>query len=416
MTPPRFLVLCAALLASALVPAAAQASFPGANGPIAFEDVRDECCLFTIAPSGGAASYIAGTAASIDPAISPDGRSVAFSSGRDLWIAGVDGSGARAVTSGGNNDQHAAWSPDGKQLVFTRAAEDDLFVVGTDGSGLRNLTGDGGTAQEYEPSWSPDGTTIAFARGTSAGQGSIYVIPAGGGGSTNITPEDPTPPTCDPDFFRASKEPSWSPDGTRIAFTGPSLCPGGSGPKNYGTDIWLMAPNGGGKTNITNNDGPSEAEPHWSPDGAEIAFTSDAEEREGNSDLMAMNADGSAMRKIVDREIKGEDIDWGPAPPARVVPVRLTAKSKALSGRRVRTTGKLVLPAGTATCSGRVRVTVRKGSRKAGSRTVKLTAGCRYSARVRTKRARGKVKVSAAFLGTPAVAPKKARSRSIRLR
>ena len=414
MTTTRFFALCLALLAGALVPSTAQAAFPGANGPIVFEDVRNECCLFTIGAGGGAPSYIAGTTASIDPAISPDGRSVAFSYNRNIVIAGLDGSGRREVTSGGNNDQGVAWSPDGTQLVFTRADADDLFVVGTDGSGLRNLTGDGGNGQEYEPAWSPDGSTIAYERGTSAGQGSIYTIPAGGGGATNITPEQPTPPTCDPDFFTHSSEPSWSPDGSRIAFTGPSLCPGG-GPKNYGDDIWVMAPNGSGKTNITNNDGPSENEPHWSPDGTQIAFTSDAEEIEGNSDLMVMDAGGGGMRKVVDREIKGEDIDWGPAPAARVVPTRLTAKAKGLSRRRVRVTGKLVLPGGAA-CAGRVKVTVRKGSRRLGSKTAKVTAGCRYKAVVRVKRSRGTGTVLAAFRGTSAIAPKKARKTRVRLR
>ena len=414
MTTTRFLVLCGALLLSAVAPSAAHAAFGGVNGPIAFEDVRSECCLFTVGPAGGAPAFIAGTTASQDPAISPDGRSVAFSYGRDIWIAGVDGSGAHAVTTGGNNDQGASWSPDGKALVFSRVAEDDLFVVGADGTKLRNLTGDGGTTQEYEPAWSPDGSTIAFQHDTSAGQGSIYVIPAAGGTATNITPESPTPPTCEPDFFTHSSDPSWSPDGTRIAFTGPSICPGG-GERNYGTEIWLMAPNGGGKTLITNNDGPSESEPHWSPDGTQIAVLSDAEEREGNGDVFAMGADGSGQRKVIDREVKGGDIDWGPAPAPRVVPKRLTTTFKALRGRRVRATGKLVLPAGAGDCVGRVRVTVRKGKRKVGSRAVRLRPSCRYAVTVRVKRA-GAVKVTAAYLGTSGVAPKKARTRRVRLR
>ena len=48
------------------------------------------------------------------------------------------------------------------KLVFRRVANDDLYVVSLDGSGLRNLTNDGGTGQENEPAWSPDGSRIAF--------------------------------------------------------------------------------------------------------------------------------------------------------------------------------------------------------------------------------------------------------------
>jgi len=199
--------------------------------------------------------------------------------------------------------------------VFRRVAGDDLFVVNVDGSGLRNLTNDGGASQEYEPAWSPDGTKIAYQLDKSSGQGSIYSIGVNGDNPTNLTPEDPTPPTCDPDHFRRSRDPSWSPDGSLIAFTGSPVCDGSTA--QIGTDIWLMSPNGGGKVDITPNDGISEAEPHWSPDGSRIAFISDQEENEGPGDVFVMAPNGSGRVKAIDREIKGEDIDWGPVTPPR---------------------------------------------------------------------------------------------------
>ncbi len=203
-------------------------------------------------------------------------------------------------------------TPDGTKIVFSRVASEDLFVVNVDGSGLRNLTGDGGTGQEYGPAWSPDGTRIAYERGQSSGQGSIYSIGADGGNPVNLTPENPTPPTCEPDHFRRSSDLSWSPDGRR-AFTGSPVC--NRSMSQNGSDIWLMNPDGSGKLNIVGNDDISEAEPHWSPVGSRIAFISDQEANEGPGDIFTMAPNGSSRVKVIDREIKGEDIDWGPPTP-----------------------------------------------------------------------------------------------------
>ena len=86
-----------------------------------------------------------------------------------------------------------------------------------------------------------------------------------------------------------------------------------------------------------------------------------------------MAADGSDVRKLLDRGIKDDDIDWGPAP-VRIVPKRLTSKVKlARTGRKTRLTasGKLVLPAGTVGgCAGRVQVTVQRGAKRVARRTV----------------------------------------------
>ena len=336
----RAVILCLSFAASVVAAAVAvsglpgaQAAFPGTNGRVVYEDVLSSG-FYTVDPGAGGREHIlAGEGTRTDdPAYSPDGRLIAYSRNRDLWVANADGTAPRRVTTGGNNDQGAAFSPDGASLVFYRVASTDLFVVGLDGTGLRNLTNDQ-DAFESEPAWSPDGTTIAYGRGTSAGEGAVYTIRADGTNRAIITPEQEPPPTCSPDHRSGSREPSWSPDGARIAFTGVSLCDP-SGTRKYGTDIWVMRPDGTGKVNITDNDGVSEHEPHWSPDGTKIAFLSDRDEREGPSDLYVMDADGTDFRKVIDREIKGEDIDWGTGS-AQMGPPRGPELGKAVRVARV---------------------------------------------------------------------------------
>jgi Tol biopolymer transport system component len=329
----RKLVVCLALAgaAGAAVPAA-QAAFPGANGRIVYDDALSSGFYAVNSDGSGRTAILPNQGTRTDAAAySPDGTKVVYSSGLNLWVAGANGSAPRQVTTGSNNDQGAVFSPDGRRLVFKRVAEGDLFVVGLDGSGLRNLTNDP-EGQEYEPAWSPDGTRIAYQRDTAAGEGSIYAIGADGTGRASLTPEQSPAPTCDPDHKSRSRDPSWSPDGTRIAFTGSSVCVGTT--SQYGTDIWIMSPTGAGKVNLTANDRVSESEPHWSPDGTRIAFLSDRDETEGPGDVYVMGADGSGTTKVIDREVKGGDIDWGPAPPPAVRLTKAKLAKKAFPGAK----------------------------------------------------------------------------------
>ena len=99
----------AALIATALVALAgagtSSASFPGPNGPIAFQTLND---VWVVNPDGSGARQVSSGSATRDPAISPDGRSVAYAESRNLVITNIDGTGTRTVTTGGHNDQFPA--------------------------------------------------------------------------------------------------------------------------------------------------------------------------------------------------------------------------------------------------------------------------------------------------------------------
>src|SRR5436190_103875 len=116
------------------------------------------------------------TALDTEPAFSPDGTKIAFSSTRDggdedLWVMNADGTNPVQLTSFGNDDEtEPAWSHDGTKIAFTRVTfngvlgvlgtQKDLWVMNADGSNKRQLTSL--INEEHDPSWSPDDTKIAI--------------------------------------------------------------------------------------------------------------------------------------------------------------------------------------------------------------------------------------------------------------
>ncbi|HEX7313495.1 MAG TPA: hypothetical protein VF297_06215 [Pyrinomonadaceae bacterium] len=198
------------------------------------------------------------------------GGVIAFAAGGEIFVQGVGGGPARKIVgreSGGENRQPAV-SPDGMRVAFSssRAGGYSLYVVGIDGAELRRLTyspgGDG------EPTWSPDGSKIAFVRGYDGTDGGyanmstcpsqIYVVEVPGlhGGGRLASEFSLT-------HGQGGTDPAWSPDGTHIAFS--SYRDG-----NY--EIYTMDTVGGDIKRLTYT-GAAEAEPAWSPDGGSIAYS-----------------------------------------------------------------------------------------------------------------------------------------------
>ena len=122
---------------------------------------------------------------------------------------------ATKVTSGPSNDYEPAISPDGTRIAFTsdRRGSDhyDVWVAEIDGSSPERLTvgPDDEVGDSYMPSWSPDGTQIAFASNRT-GDFEVYVMPVAGGEAVNISQ---TPGSSD-GWARAD----WSPDGASIVY------------------------------------------------------------------------------------------------------------------------------------------------------------------------------------------------------
>ena len=172
-------------------------------------------------------------------------------------------------------------SPDGEQLAFVVAdyvdSVGDIFVVSFDGTDPVQITFD--SELDDQPSWSPNGTRIAFRSFRSLGLGDIWLMDPDGDNLVNLTP-DPLPGVTD------EQRPAWSPDGSRIVYSSNA---GG----NY--DIWTMAADGSDPRRLTMTDD-YDTEPAWSPSGNRIAF------RRSNdsigSDIYVISASGGTASPL----------------------------------------------------------------------------------------------------------------------
>jgi TolB protein len=200
----------------------------------------------------------------------------------------------------------ADWSPDGREIAFTRLREDgnaDLYLMSADGSEQRPLVSDP-SAAETSPDWSPDGTRIVFAldlpSDTSGPQ--IVVVDVQSGKTTQLTTEG------------NNVAPTWSPNGKQIAFDSTRAS------KRTGTragglllpsddDIYVMNADGSGQRRITST--PENAFPAWSPDGSSIGFLSN---RDGIAEVYVTKPDGSGTRRLTHSSPKHEvaTMSWLP--------------------------------------------------------------------------------------------------------
>jgi Tol biopolymer transport system component len=203
---------------------------------------------------------------------------------RDIYLVNVDGSGLTAVTDDAGWDNWPSWSPDGTRLAFTCRRP-----VPADGGGRVELT----NINEWEPSWSPDGKHISFAS-TRDQNPEIYMMDADGSNLVRLT-HDPA------DDWMAN----WSPDGTQIVFVSK---------RDGDWEIYIMDVSDGGQvgdgqlTKLTDNDAP-DGFPAWSPDGTQIVFMS---ERDGNKEIYLMDADGSDQRRLTDTDFEESFPHWSP--------------------------------------------------------------------------------------------------------
>jgi TolB protein len=232
-------------------------------------------------------------------ALAANGK-IAFTSDNVIYTINPDGSGLSQLTPIGNGffDRFPAWSPDGTRIAFGRTTftiKSQIYVMNADGSNPTRITNN--SASDSQPSWSPDGTKIAFVSDRD-GNSEIYVMNADGGNQTRLTNN------ADFDF-----DPAWSPDGTKIAFSSTRDFPGITGNIANGFEIYSMGANGSNPIRLTNNSA-ADGQPSWSPDGTRIAFTT---QRNGLPLVYVMNADGSNQLNVTQSTtLDSGDPEWSP--------------------------------------------------------------------------------------------------------
>ena len=201
------------------------------------------------------------------------------------------------------------------QIAFSsdRDGNKEIYVMDADGKNQRRLTEHPG--HDWQPSWSPDGKRIAFTSSEvediERKRPRIYVMDADGKNRRRLSNE-----------FVAEWDPSWSPDGKRIAFTSSGVMEAAGGPWR----IYVMDADGGNKQRLSNDAGPGGWNPSWSPDGQHIAFVSHGD---GNDEIYVMNADGAReVRRTKDGSEDTDPVWFDPAFAIEVAPLAVDSVGK----------------------------------------------------------------------------------------
>lgn len=295
--------------------------------------------IYVVNPNG---SGLRALTTGMDPALSPDGRQVAFTrwaesqegSPGSVWVINTDGSGERKVHDSAVQPRSPTWSPDGKQIMITTQQGGRLFsedycgppkplpegatniTVETkcEGEGaeekcrvelcydllpraghiLRSINPDTGAVQDqpvakysFTPAWDPANPWRVIYRDE---QG-LAVLDANRGATWRLT-DDPSDYT-----------PAFSPDGKKIAV---------AYRQHDHWEIHVLNADGGGRARLTETPidvslagkpAWNNVAPTWSPDGTKIAFLTD---RSGRWETWTMGADGSNQRPLLPASVQAK--------------------------------------------------------------------------------------------------------------
>jgi len=289
----------------------ANASFPGANGTIAFYNFAEyfgkpgtSTQIYSIQPDGTGKQQLTTTPRQeIDPAYSADGSMIAFASnahddparGR-IYVMDADGQNVTLVTTF-ERDQFVTsptWSPDGTRIAFCMSirggfVRSSVFVVHVDGSGRHNISSG---HRDCSPDWSPDGTQIVVDTRTDHGFKLLLMDPDGSHRTALVE-------------RGTNVDPSWASDGAEIAFMRELHEPRDT------FDIFTVDVATRERTNLTPTPNRVEWAPAWSPDGTAIAF-----ERGPSffdpADIFIIELGGGTTRVTDTPKVDEYEVSWQP--------------------------------------------------------------------------------------------------------
>lgn len=250
------------------------------------------------------------------PRWSPDGARLLYvapggtdSSGNalgfDIWVINLDGSGPADLTNSPGDESDPSWSPDGSRIAFTSDRINKLNQVFVSTIACEPIPGSckaekpfnlsAGFAVESSPAWSPDGKTIAVGASINGAPGRIYMRAP--------TPGEPTK-FDRRDQIIGADDLAWSPDGRLMVFTWrqPTM-----------NEVWLVEIDNPGASPTRLTDSLGNKEPSFSPDGNWIVFTST---RDQNPEVYIMAIGGAGQKNLTN--FTGRDLQPAWQPPVKL--------------------------------------------------------------------------------------------------
>ena len=245
----------------------------------------------------------------VEPAQSPDGRRIAFTSYRDyvnyeIYVMDADGGRPENLTLHQAYDVNPAWSPDGERIAFVSDRNGDveirpwrnntdIYVMDAAGSGVEQVTSDPLSRSAEHPAWSPDGSSIAFNKFDGEGFSGIFVLERSSREIRLVTDDD-----------GLAWGPSWSPDGRWIAYV--------ETVEYEESHVWKIPARGGEARQLTVGRFFRRGPPRWSPDGASIVLAREDRAEGVAYDLYVISAEGGAGEQLTDDPGVDRDPCWAP--------------------------------------------------------------------------------------------------------
>ncbi len=230
----------------------------------------------------------------ISPAISPDGRQIAFSwdgpqeDNFDIYVKMIDSGEPLRLTTDPARDSMPRWSPDGKSIAFLPG--NAIYTVAPLGGPERKLTDTTG-ARQSSLAWRPDGQALLIAD-----QDAIVLFTLADGKKTRLTPPGPS--------GSVAHSPAYSPDGKAIAYVGARLI-------NAAMELYVMPANGGAIRRVEVA-APFFYKPVFSADGRDLILVADS------GGLFRLPVAGGKMEKIALADTEALDPYIAVSPPRLV--------------------------------------------------------------------------------------------------
>jgi TolB protein len=232
----------------------------------------------------------------------------------EIMRVNADGTGLRqigACTGECVVNDDPQYSPDGNRIVYSRLMRVKpkgslvlgVWVMDANGSNPHQITqvSSPASSEDHEPAWSPDGKNIVFTRindtAEPANQQAVFIVASSGGKPRRIT-----------SWKLNAGGPNWGPDGSKILIQSYRDCP-----CSETSQVYTVAPDGSGLTQLA--DAGKNIEPNWSPDGMKIIYAHEPATGPAPPDLWSMDANGKSKKPLVRTKLWESEPDWGTAPP-----------------------------------------------------------------------------------------------------